>query len=172
MQWDNSHNIIYLRVFKRCRLLTEALWNAMSTSAASASVSLSSRVQCDDGGRETVFLLSGHDQRIHLYKEVRKESDIIIITMISHVSALCNLKHPHLFLLKKETYKSNFFLSVLLRCFISLSWASRGNLTSRLPCNDQNKHFLTRFMSQDYKLCSLSPAYMGWGEWGEINSQR
>ncbi|XP_036976548.1 KICSTOR complex protein kaptin isoform X1 [Acanthopagrus latus] len=28
-------------------------------------------VQCDDGGRETVFLLSGHDQRIHLYKEVR-----------------------------------------------------------------------------------------------------
>ncbi|KAE8288084.1 KICSTOR complex protein kaptin [Larimichthys crocea] len=26
-------------------------------------------VQCDDGGRETVFLLSGHDQRIHLYKE-------------------------------------------------------------------------------------------------------
>lgn len=29
------------------------------------------RVQCDDGGRETVFLLSGHDQKIHLYKEVR-----------------------------------------------------------------------------------------------------
>ncbi|KAG8008184.1 KICSTOR complex protein kaptin [Nibea albiflora] len=28
-----------------------------------------SEVQCDDGGRETVFLLSGHDQRIHLYKE-------------------------------------------------------------------------------------------------------
>ncbi|XP_068456843.1 KICSTOR complex protein kaptin [Clinocottus analis] len=26
-------------------------------------------VQCDDAGRETVFLLSGHDQRIHLYKE-------------------------------------------------------------------------------------------------------
>ncbi|XP_044226464.1 KICSTOR complex protein kaptin [Thunnus albacares] len=26
-------------------------------------------VQCDDGGSETVFLLSGHDQRIHLYKE-------------------------------------------------------------------------------------------------------
>lgn len=26
-------------------------------------------VQCDDGGRETVFLLSGHDQKIHLYKE-------------------------------------------------------------------------------------------------------
>ncbi|XP_022060253.1 KICSTOR complex protein kaptin [Acanthochromis polyacanthus] len=26
-------------------------------------------VQCADGGRETVFLLSGHDQRIHLYKE-------------------------------------------------------------------------------------------------------
>ncbi|XP_076607098.1 KICSTOR complex protein kaptin [Chaetodon auriga] len=26
-------------------------------------------VQCDNGGRETVFLLSGHDQRIHLYKE-------------------------------------------------------------------------------------------------------
>ncbi|CAJ1064769.1 KICSTOR complex protein kaptin [Xyrichtys novacula] len=26
-------------------------------------------VQCHDGGRETVFLLSGHDQRIHLYKE-------------------------------------------------------------------------------------------------------
>lgn len=26
-------------------------------------------VQCDDGGKETVFLLSGHDQRIHLYKE-------------------------------------------------------------------------------------------------------
>ncbi|XP_029304866.1 KICSTOR complex protein kaptin [Cottoperca gobio] len=26
-------------------------------------------VQSDDGGRETVFLLSGHDQRIHLYKE-------------------------------------------------------------------------------------------------------
>uniref|UniRef100_UPI0037E9C62E KICSTOR complex protein kaptin n=1 Tax=Semicossyphus pulcher TaxID=241346 RepID=UPI0037E9C62E len=26
-------------------------------------------VQCEDGGRETVFLLSGHDQRIHLYKE-------------------------------------------------------------------------------------------------------
>ncbi|XP_074528398.1 KICSTOR complex protein kaptin isoform X2 [Halichoeres trimaculatus] len=26
-------------------------------------------VQCDDGGRETVFLLSAHDQRIHLYKE-------------------------------------------------------------------------------------------------------
>lgn len=26
-------------------------------------------VQCDDGSRETVFLLSGHDQRIHLYKE-------------------------------------------------------------------------------------------------------
>ncbi|KAM9348103.1 KICSTOR complex protein kaptin [Symphorus nematophorus] len=26
-------------------------------------------VQCDDGGRETVFLLSGHDQRIHLYME-------------------------------------------------------------------------------------------------------
>ncbi|XP_075958319.1 KICSTOR complex protein kaptin [Anarhichas minor] len=26
-------------------------------------------VQCDEGGRETVFLLSGHDQRIHLYKE-------------------------------------------------------------------------------------------------------
>ncbi|XP_041656628.1 KICSTOR complex protein kaptin [Cheilinus undulatus] len=26
-------------------------------------------VQCDDGGRETLFLLSGHDQRIHLYKE-------------------------------------------------------------------------------------------------------
>lgn len=31
---------------------------------------LSDRVQCDDGGRETVFLLSGHDQRIHLFKEV------------------------------------------------------------------------------------------------------
>uniref|UniRef100_A0AAQ5YUF6 Kaptin (actin binding protein) n=1 Tax=Amphiprion ocellaris TaxID=80972 RepID=A0AAQ5YUF6_AMPOC len=28
-------------------------------------------VQCADGGSETVFLLSGHDQRIHLYKEVR-----------------------------------------------------------------------------------------------------
>lgn len=28
------------------------------------------RVQCTDGGRETVFLLSGHDQRIHLYMEV------------------------------------------------------------------------------------------------------
>lgn len=26
-------------------------------------------VQCADGGSETVFLLSGHDQRIHLYKE-------------------------------------------------------------------------------------------------------
>lgn len=26
-------------------------------------------VQCVDGGSETVFLLSGHDQRIHLYKE-------------------------------------------------------------------------------------------------------
>ncbi|CAL1574010.1 unnamed protein product [Knipowitschia caucasica] len=26
-------------------------------------------VQCDDGAKETVFLLSGHDQRIHLYKE-------------------------------------------------------------------------------------------------------
>lgn len=26
-------------------------------------------VQCDDGGNETVFLLSSHDQRIHLYKE-------------------------------------------------------------------------------------------------------
>ncbi|XP_019713311.1 KICSTOR complex protein kaptin [Hippocampus comes] len=26
-------------------------------------------VQSDDGGREIVFLLSGHDQRIHLYKE-------------------------------------------------------------------------------------------------------
>lgn len=26
-------------------------------------------MQCDDEGRETVFLLSGHDQRIHLYKE-------------------------------------------------------------------------------------------------------
>uniref|UniRef100_A0A8C2WP07 Kaptin (actin binding protein) n=1 Tax=Cyclopterus lumpus TaxID=8103 RepID=A0A8C2WP07_CYCLU len=26
-------------------------------------------VQCDDADRETVFLLSGHDQRIHLYKE-------------------------------------------------------------------------------------------------------
>ncbi|XP_008330718.1 KICSTOR complex protein kaptin [Cynoglossus semilaevis] len=26
-------------------------------------------VQCEDGGSETVFLLSGHDQRIHLYKE-------------------------------------------------------------------------------------------------------
>ncbi|XP_071399197.1 KICSTOR complex protein kaptin [Centroberyx affinis] len=26
-------------------------------------------VQCDGGGSETVFLLSGHDQRIHLYKE-------------------------------------------------------------------------------------------------------
>nr|XP_057943095.1 KICSTOR complex protein kaptin isoform X1 [Doryrhamphus excisus] len=26
-------------------------------------------VQSDNGGRETVFLLSGHDQRIHLYKE-------------------------------------------------------------------------------------------------------
>lgn len=26
-------------------------------------------VQSDDGGRETVFLLSGHDQRIHLFKE-------------------------------------------------------------------------------------------------------
>ncbi|XP_056141054.1 KICSTOR complex protein kaptin [Lampris incognitus] len=26
-------------------------------------------VQCKDGGSETVFLLSGHDQRIHLYKE-------------------------------------------------------------------------------------------------------
>uniref|UniRef100_A0A8D3CZZ5 Kaptin n=1 Tax=Scophthalmus maximus TaxID=52904 RepID=A0A8D3CZZ5_SCOMX len=26
-------------------------------------------VQCDAGGIETVFLLSGHDQRIHLYKE-------------------------------------------------------------------------------------------------------
>ncbi|KAM4619775.1 KICSTOR complex protein kaptin [Polymixia lowei] len=26
-------------------------------------------VQCGDGGSETVFLLSGHDQRIHLYKE-------------------------------------------------------------------------------------------------------
>ncbi|XP_077403517.1 KICSTOR complex protein kaptin [Vanacampus margaritifer] len=26
-------------------------------------------VHSDDGGRETVFLLSGHDQRIHLYKE-------------------------------------------------------------------------------------------------------
>lgn len=26
-------------------------------------------VQCDGGDRETVFLLSGHDQRIHLYKE-------------------------------------------------------------------------------------------------------
>ncbi|XP_029375208.1 KICSTOR complex protein kaptin isoform X2 [Echeneis naucrates] len=26
-------------------------------------------VHCDDGGSETVFLLSGHDQRIHLYKE-------------------------------------------------------------------------------------------------------
>uniref|UniRef100_A0A8C6TFA8 Kaptin (actin binding protein) n=1 Tax=Neogobius melanostomus TaxID=47308 RepID=A0A8C6TFA8_9GOBI len=26
-------------------------------------------VQCDDGGKETVFLLCGHDQRIHLYKE-------------------------------------------------------------------------------------------------------
>ncbi|XP_047462131.1 KICSTOR complex protein kaptin [Mugil cephalus] len=26
-------------------------------------------VQCGDGGGETVFLLSGHDQRIHLYKE-------------------------------------------------------------------------------------------------------
>lgn len=26
-------------------------------------------VQCDDRGKETVFLLSGHDQRIHLYKE-------------------------------------------------------------------------------------------------------
>ncbi|XP_040906682.1 KICSTOR complex protein kaptin [Toxotes jaculatrix] len=26
-------------------------------------------VQCDDRGSETVFLLSGHDQRIHLYKE-------------------------------------------------------------------------------------------------------
>uniref|UniRef100_A0A3P9LSC8 Kaptin (actin binding protein) n=1 Tax=Oryzias latipes TaxID=8090 RepID=A0A3P9LSC8_ORYLA len=26
-------------------------------------------VQCADGGRETVFLLSGHDQRIHLYME-------------------------------------------------------------------------------------------------------
>lgn len=26
-------------------------------------------VQCVDGGTETVFLLSGHDQRIHLYKE-------------------------------------------------------------------------------------------------------
>ncbi|XP_061754048.1 KICSTOR complex protein kaptin isoform X1 [Nerophis ophidion] len=26
-------------------------------------------VQSEDGGRETVFLLSGHDQRIHLYKE-------------------------------------------------------------------------------------------------------
>ncbi|KAF6738547.1 Kaptin [Oryzias melastigma] len=27
-------------------------------------------VQCTDGGRETVFLLSGHDQRIHLYMEL------------------------------------------------------------------------------------------------------
>ncbi|CAL8364339.1 unnamed protein product [Lota lota] len=26
-------------------------------------------VHCEGGGRETVFLLSGHDQRIHLYKE-------------------------------------------------------------------------------------------------------
>ncbi|CAB1433589.1 unnamed protein product [Pleuronectes platessa] len=26
-------------------------------------------VQCEDGSSETVFLLSGHDQRIHLYKE-------------------------------------------------------------------------------------------------------
>ncbi|XP_077596921.1 KICSTOR complex protein kaptin [Stigmatopora nigra] len=26
-------------------------------------------VQSEDGGRETVFLLSGHDQRVHLYKE-------------------------------------------------------------------------------------------------------
>nr|XP_020469207.1 kaptin [Monopterus albus] len=26
-------------------------------------------VECDDGSSETVFLLSGHDQRIHLYKE-------------------------------------------------------------------------------------------------------
>ncbi|XP_069575676.1 KICSTOR complex protein kaptin isoform X1 [Brachyistius frenatus] len=26
-------------------------------------------VQCTDGGSETVFLLSGHDQKIHLYKE-------------------------------------------------------------------------------------------------------
>ncbi|KAK7904274.1 hypothetical protein WMY93_016881 [Mugilogobius chulae] len=26
-------------------------------------------VQCDDGAKETVFLLSGHDQKIHLYKE-------------------------------------------------------------------------------------------------------
>uniref|UniRef100_A0A3Q3VXD7 Uncharacterized protein n=1 Tax=Mola mola TaxID=94237 RepID=A0A3Q3VXD7_MOLML len=34
-----------------------------------ATFSLCVRVQCDDGGRETVFLLSGHDQRIHLYKE-------------------------------------------------------------------------------------------------------
>lgn len=28
------------------------------------------RLQYDEGNRETVFLLSGHDQRIHLYKEV------------------------------------------------------------------------------------------------------
>ena len=29
------------------------------------------RVHCEGGGRETVFLLSGHDQKIHLYKEVK-----------------------------------------------------------------------------------------------------
>ncbi|XP_042355211.1 KICSTOR complex protein kaptin isoform X2 [Plectropomus leopardus] len=30
-------------------------------------------VQCDEGGSETVFLLSGHDQRIHLYKEFEEQ---------------------------------------------------------------------------------------------------
>ena len=32
------------------------------------------RVRCEGGGCETVFLLSGHDQKIHLYKEVRNRA--------------------------------------------------------------------------------------------------
>ncbi|KAK0150563.1 KICSTOR complex protein kaptin [Merluccius polli] len=33
-------------------------------------------VHCEGGGRETVFLLSGNNQRIHLYKEVRNRSPV------------------------------------------------------------------------------------------------
>lgn len=36
------------------------------------------RVQCEGGGSETVFLLSGHDQRIHLYKEVRSQTELCV----------------------------------------------------------------------------------------------
>ena len=43
------------------------------------------RVHCGDAGSETVFLLSGHDQRIHLYKEVKFDPGSIDLEIMKKV---------------------------------------------------------------------------------------